>query len=118
MAYLFGNITNPMDNLAPGAAGYQGTSGQGLITLFTNLVKLIIIVAGVYTLFNFILAGITFMGAGGDPKAVQKAQERLTQSILGLIVVAGSFLIAAVVGYVLYGGQNWNLLLSPVIFSP
>jgi hypothetical protein len=58
------------------------------------------------------------MGAGGDPKVMQRSQERIYRSILGLIVVAGAYIIAGVVGFILYGPAHWNLLINPVIFSP
>ena len=116
MAGIIGPINNPFNTLSPG--NYPGQNGEGLIILFSNLTKLIVVIAGIYTFFNFILAGLGFMGAGGDPKVMQHSQERITRSIMGLIVIAGSYLIAGVVGFILYGPQHWNLLISPVIFSP
>jgi len=118
MLGIFGNIAPPYPTLAPGTTGYNDPNGGGLIVLFSNLTKLIIVIAGIYTLLNFILAGIGFMGAGGDPKVMQRSQERIYRSIMGLIVVAGSFIIAAVVGFVLFGGYHWDLLIRPVIFAP
>jgi hypothetical protein len=115
---ILGNIANPYNTLAPGVTGYQNASGGGLILIFSNFVKLVIVAAGLYTLLNFILAGIGFMGAGGDPKVMQRSQERIYRSIMGLLVVAGSFVIAAIVGYVIFGSANWNILINPVIYSP
>jgi hypothetical protein len=116
MLGIFGNITSPFDKLAPGK--YSGTNGEGLITILSNLVKLSIVVAGIYTLINFILAGYGYMGAGGDPKIIQRAQERIYRSIMGLVIIAGSFLIAGVVGYLIFGPSDWSLLISPTIYSP
>jgi hypothetical protein len=111
-----GPITNPFDVLAPGK--YTDTSGGGLIIILSNLSKLFIVVAGLYTLMNFILAGFGFMGAGGDPKTMQHAQEKIYRSIMGLVVIAGSYLLAGIVGFVLFGGANWDILIRPVIFAP
>ena len=115
---MFGRIINPFNTLAPGVTAYQNASGGGLIVILSNLSKLIIVIAGIYTLLNIILAGIGFMGAGGDPKVMQRSQERIYRSIMGLIVVAGSYIIAGVVGYIIFGQEHWNLLISPIIFSP
>jgi len=113
-----GPVINPFNVLAPGVASYNTPNGGGLIVILSNLSKLIVVVAGLYTLLNFILAGLGFMGAGGDPKVMQRSQERIYRSIMGLIVVAGSYLLAAIVGFIIYGPGHWNLLISPVIFSP
>lgn len=118
MLGIIGNISNPFSTLAPSVYWYKDVNGGGLIYLFSNLVKLVIVIAGLYTLLNFILAGIGFMGAGGDPKVMQRSQERIYRSIMGLIVVAGSFIIAAVVGFVIFGSDNWNILIYPVIYTP
>jgi len=113
---VFGPIDNPFDVLSPGS--YPGESGEGLIIIITNLVRLAIVLAGVYTLINFILAGYGYLSAGGDAKLVQKSQERIWRSVLGLVVVAGSVVLASVIGYILYGSSGWNLLISPRIYSP
>jgi hypothetical protein len=115
---VFGNIPNPFRPLAFDVPQYNQSSGQGMIVLISNLYKLVIVVAGIYTLFNFVLSGYAYMGASGDPKLLQKAQERMWKSILGLIIVAGSVLIAAIIGFVVFGPDNWNILISPKIFTP
>jgi hypothetical protein len=116
MLGIFGDITNPFDLLSPG--NYTGGSGEGLIIIISNLVRLTMILAGIYTLINIILAGYGFLSAGGDAKLVQKSQERIWRSVLGLLIVVGSLIIAAVIGYVIFGPGNWNILISPKIFAP
>lgn len=113
---IFGNITSPMTVLAPNR--YTGTSGEGLIMILSSFVKLAIVIAGIYTLLNFILAGYGYLGAGGDPKVIQRAQERIYRSIMGLIIVAGSFMVAAIVGFLVFGIANWDILINPKIFAP
>lgn len=116
MLGIFGNITNPFSVLSPG--NYTGSSGEGLITIISNLVRLAMILAGIYTLFNFILAGYGFLSAGGDAKLVQKSQERIWRSVLGLLIVVGSLVLAAIIGFIIFGPSNWNILISPKIFAP
>lgn len=113
---VFGTIDNPFDVLSPG--NYAGSSGEGLIIIISNLVRLAMVLAGIYTLINFILAGYGFLSAGGDPKLIQKSQERIWRSVLGLMIVVGSLVIAAVVGWIIYGESNWNILISPRIYTP
>jgi hypothetical protein len=115
---VFGDITNPFSVLG-GPAAYTGsTEGQGLITLLTSLIRLSIIIAGLYTLINLILAGYGFLSAGGDAKLVQKSQERIWRSVVGLVIVVASVIFASVIGYIVFGSANWNLIISPKIFKP
>ena len=115
---IFGNVENPFRWLAPNVTAYQDEHGGGLITIISNLYKFVIIIAGIYVLFNLVLAGYAFIGAAGDPKLMQKAQERIWKSVLGLIIVAGSLILAAIIGYVIFGPANWDILINPRIFTP
>jgi|SRR3990172_5738984 len=111
-----GNVVNPFNTLTPGIDSYKGsTCGSGLFVVANNLVKLIIVMAGIYAFFNFILAGYSFLSAGGDPKAITKAWEKIWQSVLGLTVVAGSFILAGIVGYLVFG--NYTALLTPRVYG-
>lgn len=116
MLSLFGDITNPFDTLSPG--NYTGGEGQDLITLVGNLVRLLIVVAGVYVLFNLIMAGYIYISAGGDPKNITRAWEKIWQSLLGLVIIAASFILAVIIGYVVYGPSNASILINPPIFGP
>lgn len=119
MLGAFGTIDNPF-----GTSGYNnprlaaGTQGEGLILILSSLIRLSIILAGIYTLINLILAGYGYLSANGDPKMVQKAHERIWRSFLGLAIVTGSLVIASVIGLFLYGINGWNTLISPRIFTP
>lgn len=116
---MFGNIQNPY-----GTAGFNVSAlnssvpGAGLIIFITNFYRLAIVVAGIYSLMNFILAGYGYLSAGGDVKVVQKSTERIWRSLLGLIIIVGSTIIAGIVGYILFGPSQWNILIRPVIYTP
>lgn len=114
---MFGQIQNPFCTFNPRLCS-AGQQGQGLIILLNSFIKLLIIVAALYTFLNLILAGYGFMSANGDQKAVAKAWEKIWQSLIGLIVIVGSFVLAAIFGYLIFGPTYWNLLFSPVIFAP
>jgi hypothetical protein len=116
---VFGNVNNPYGPLGLNVVNYTtSTTGGGLIVLVSNLVKLSIVVAGIYSLFNFIMAGYAYLSAGGDSKMIQKAVERIWRSVIGLTIVAGSILIGAIVGRLIFGPTYWNILISPRIFTP
>lgn len=115
---IFGPIENPFSILGGPAALTGSASGSGLIAILNSLVKFVIIVAGLYTFWNLIAAGYMFMSAGGDPKAIGRAWDKIWQSLIGLLLVAGSFVLAVIFGYLIFGPDNAFILLQPRVFSP
>lgn len=115
-----GNITNPFKTIAPGSAlaTVTGTQGQGLILLLNNLIKFVIVLAGLYTFWNLIAAGYGFLSAGGEAKNITKAWEKIWQSLIGLLIVAGSFILAAIFGYLIFGADKAFILIRPEIYAP
>jgi hypothetical protein len=113
---IFGNINSPLNTLSPGT--YTGSYGEGLVLLLNNLVKFAVVLAGLYAFWNLISAGYMFISAGGEPKNISKAWAKIWQSILGLLIVAGSFLLAIIIGWLIYGPQNAFILVNPTIYTP
>ena len=94
----------------------DGGPASGLVPFMSNVIRLIIVVGGIYSLLNFILAGYGFMSAGDDPKKIQVAWAKIYQSLIGLIIIAGSFLLAALFGWIIFGEPGF--ILSPTIYGP
>lgn len=107
----FGQVNPP-----PALSGYDTTSPQGLFTFLNNIIKLLIFGAGLFTLVNLILAGYGFITAGGNSESITAAWAKIWQSLLGMVIVVGSIVIAGVIGVVIYGDQN--ALLIPQLFGP
>jgi len=112
----FGNITNPFVPLGGPANLTNSTSGSGMIIILNNLVRFIIVIAALYTFLNLIFAGYGFLSAGGDPKKVAAAWEKIWQSLIGLLIIAGSFVLAGIFGWLIFG--NVTILISPRLFTP
>lgn len=112
---IIGPVTPP-----PGIAKWIEAAGggraPGLIPFLNALVKLLIVIAGLYALLNLILAGYSFMSAGGDPKNVEKAWAKIWQSLVGLLIVAGAFVLAAIFGWLIFGDPS--AILMPKIYGP
>jgi len=106
MDNVFGKITAPTF-----LGGLTATDFFG--KLLDRTVKLLVIGAGIYALVNLILAGYSFMSAGDDPKKVASAWSMIYQTIIGLAVAAGSFVLAAIFSELLFGDALF--LLKPEI---
>jgi len=106
---IVGTITNPLNK-------YGGVEGGGLTAFLSNILRLVFVVAGVYALINLIIAGFSYMTAGGDAKKLTQAWDRIWQTLLGLAIIAGSFVLAAIFGYILFGDPMF--MLKPAIYGP
>ncbi len=93
-----------------------GTVEGGAIGKLLNLIiRTLIIGAGIYALINLVLAGYAFISAGDDPKKVAGAWAKIWQTLLGLVVAAGSFVLAAIFGKLIF--NDYMFLLKPKIPS-
>lgn len=93
---------------------YQNTAGFGVF--ISNIIRLFFVVAGVYAFINIIIGGYGFMSSGGDSKAVSAAWNRIWQSLLGLVIVVGSFAIITLASYVIFG--KGDAILNPQLYGP
>lgn len=75
------------------------------------IVSFIVVVAGVYALWQLLTGGLGYVTSNGDKAKVQESTQKMLMAILGLCVIGASFIIAAVVSKLLFGN-------SSVIFSP
>lgn len=112
---IFGKITLP-GIFKYGELTAPPEKGGGLIFFLNNLIKLLIVVGGLFAFFNIIFAGYGFMSAGDDPKKMAAAWAKIWQSLLGLLFVAGSLVLAAIFGWLLFG--NAAAILQPRIYGP
>jgi len=111
MLSIFGNINPP-----EGVSDYitkAGSGGDALFLFINNSIKMAGVIAGIYAVIQFIMAGYTYISANGDPKMTEKAWTMIWQSMLGLLVIGASFILAAVVGKLT--GIN---PLEPQIYGP
>ncbi len=102
--------------IAPPPTAYKSLTEGGLILFLTNILRLVFVVAGIYAFINFILAGFQYMGAGGDTKALTAAWNRIWNSLLGLILVVGSFALAALFSQLIFGRPDF--ILNPTLYGP
>lgn len=106
---LIGTVTNPL-----GSTGYGGISGVGLFV--SNILRLFFVVAGVTALFNFIISGYSYMNAAGDAKKLSEAWNRIWLSLIGLVIIVGSFALASLAGYLIFGDAGY--ILNPKVYGP
>lgn len=108
---LFGEVKPPAN-----ITGFKGLREGGLTTFINNILKLLIVGAGIYAVINLVLAGYAFMSAGDDPKKMEGAWQKIFQTLIGLAFAAGAFVLAAIFGQLIFGDPD--ALLQLKIFGP
>ena len=117
IAQIIGGITPPPAiQKWMGRPESEGGAILGLIPFVNALLKLIIVLAGLFAFFNIIIAGYQYMSAGSDPKKIGGATSKIWQSLIGLLLVAGSFVLAVIFGWLLFGDPA--AIISPKIYGP
>jgi hypothetical protein len=98
-----GNITGigPLGNRAVGAEPFIRFN-----RLISNFIGLMTIGAGLWFIFQLINGGYIWISAGGDKQAVQNAQKKIMNALMGIVIVILSYALAGVVGTFL----GFNLL--------
>lgn len=112
----FGTIDEP-----PGVRQYndlaRASGGEiGLLIFMNRLITVVTVVAGIWVLFNIVLAGFNYVTSSGDTGAHKKARDNITMSILGLVFIVASYTIMAIVGLLLFNDPAY--FLNPTITGP
>ncbi len=74
-----------------------GDGITGITKLVSSVIGIMTVAAGIWFLFQFIIGGFNWINAGGDKAKLQSARDRLTNSLIGLIIVVASWAILALV---------------------
>ncbi len=99
-----------------GSTEVGGEGGFGLINFFSNVLRLLTIVAGLFAVINLILSGLEFISSQGDPEKIKSAQGKIWNSLIGLVIIAASYTLAAIFGWLLFGDAT--MIISPKIYGP
>ena len=86
-------ITNPLlkENL-------QKKSGVGFFQSFIpNLVTLGLIIGVLFFLFILIIGAIQWISSGGDKNALEEAKKKITNAIIGIIILFSVFALLKVI---------------------
>lgn len=103
---------DPITNFGDLAAG---SSGDGPLKFFNNVLNFAIVLAGVFTLVNFILSAYNYLSSNGEPQKITNAGNLFLKSIIGLAIVGSTFVIAGLIGLILY--KNPTALIDFEIFK-
>jgi hypothetical protein len=103
---VFGTLTPP-----PELSKITGISGgEGISIFLGKTINLIFALAGVVFIFMIVLGATQWITSGGEKENISKARSRITNAILGLVVLSAAFFIARIfgniTGFTLFQGQQ------------
>ncbi len=113
---IFGKLSPP-----PGVDKYNKMTGDpvngiGILIFLTYAIRLSFIGAGIYVMFNFLLAGYTFINSGGEAKAYTQAKDSLTMSVIGLVIMISAYTAISLLSLVFFGDATF--IINPKISGP
>lgn len=82
--------------------------------IFTNIVQVLLGLAGIVLFVLILMGGLKYITSGGDPKAIEGAQKTITYAVGGLIVILFSYLILVLIANIT--GVDVNALTQFKIF--
>lgn len=90
-----------------GPLGFEGVdiTKEKAFELFNSTISIIVglltVIAGIWFLFQIIIAGYQWLSSGGDKASVESARNKLTYSVMGLVVVVMAFAIISIIGTIM-----------------
>ena len=72
----------------------------------TSIIKVVLGILGVIFLALLVFAGFLWMTSGGDSKKVEKAQQLIKNSIIGLVIILAAYSIVLIVTVYLLRGTS------------
>ncbi|QQG41882.1 MAG: hypothetical protein HYV90_01055 [Candidatus Woesebacteria bacterium] len=69
-------------------------------TLISKILPFVFGAAGIALLIYLVMGGFQMMTSRGDPKAMQGAQGKITNALLGFVIIAVAYLFVKIIGQV------------------
>lgn len=85
----------------------------GIILFISNMIRLFTIIGGIWIIVNVVFAAFNYITGGGKSDVNVKVRDRLTMSVLGLILMIVAYTVAGLVGLIFYGDATF--ILNPTI---
>jgi hypothetical protein len=74
------------------------TSIENLENIISTVIGVITVVGSIFFIINFIIAAFNWITSDGDQGKLKSARDRMTQSVIGLVIVVASYSLIALLG--------------------
>lgn len=96
---------DPAQIKVPGSGGLINLNDPNLkigTIVSVVLMNYVFYAAGILLLVYLVIGGLQMMISKGDPKAIQAAQGKITNAVIGFIIVVVSFFLVQIIGSMLH----------------
>jgi hypothetical protein len=97
-------ITNPVTG-SFGEYSADTTSGAQFVGYFVNIWAALTMVGGLAVILFMIWGAFDWITAGGDAGKIGKARDKMTNAVIGLILLVSTFVIIGFVGRLFFGNE-------------
>jgi hypothetical protein len=85
----------------PSSGGKIDVNSTNIGDIITQILPYIFGAAGILLLIYLVTAGLSMMLSRGDPKAMQTAQSKITNALIGFVIVFFAFALVSIIGRIL-----------------
>ncbi|MCB9813459.1 MAG: hypothetical protein H6772_03570 [Pseudomonadales bacterium] len=90
-----------------------GSENIAILLFFSKFIMFITMLASLWVVINVLMAAISYLTGGGKPDNHQKVKDKLTMSVLGLIIIVSSYTVAGLIGLIFFGDATY--IINPTI---
>lgn len=112
---VLGGIQVPWGVQRYNPSGQSTSESIGIVVFASRVLRIFTIIAGIWFMFNMLIAGYMFITSSGDTGIFGKFKETLYFSLIGLVIISAAYLIAALVGAVFFGDAGF--IIRPTLFQ-
>lgn len=99
----------------PGTDTFSARAGAdiGILYFISRMIRLIMVIAGVWSAIMILLAGYTFISSSGDSGSYQKVRNQLTNAIIGLVIIMFTYTIIGLISLIIF--RDAGFILNPTL---
>ncbi|MBP8591026.1 hypothetical protein KBI33_00970 [Candidatus Shapirobacteria bacterium] len=90
-----------LEGLGPTAPATPTEVGESTAHLVSVVIGFFTLVAGLWFLYQLISGGYAYMSAGGNKEKAQTASQKMSQALIGLVIVVLAIFMINLLGYIL-----------------
>lgn len=98
-------FTNPVIGERFGGNPEEAGEGQTFVNYFVIIWQAFITVGAILVLVYFLWGALSWIISGGDSSRVEKARNRITHALMGLIILVSSFVIIEFISGLFFGDE-------------
>ncbi len=95
-----GSFEPPVENDFTRGSDSATTAFSNLEVIISNVIGLMTVLAGLFFLFQFITAALSWVTSGGEKGKLEAARNKMLNAAIGLAIVVASYAIIGLVGRV------------------